>query len=131
MAAEGTRAPGPEGQDQDALAQEQCRVWRAVAEERERALEELERINQWLEADNRNREQALTQMQLKVRQLTHQLEEATRTAGPAGPPAARGLGAASGGPVQWLKVLLPRDSRRGRVARRSFRVVARLLKRAV
>jgi hypothetical protein len=64
-------------------------------------------------------------MQQKVRQLAQQLEEAARAPRPASPP-----GAAPGGPGRWLRTLLPRDSWRGRVARRGFRVAARLLKRA-
>ena len=64
-----------------ARAREQGRVWRAVAEERERALEELERVNRWLEEENARQERAVGELQGVIRQLRDQVRELGRPAG--------------------------------------------------
>jgi hypothetical protein len=106
-----------------AQAQEQGRVWRAVAEERERALEELERVNRWLEEENARQECAVGELQGVIRQLREQVRALSQPAGPPPP-----CPAPPAGLVGQLKAFFPRDSLRGRVVRQGARLARRLLK---
>jgi SAM-dependent methyltransferase len=120
-------------------AQEQLRAWRTVAQERDKALEELEHINQWLDA--KNREYAVVQEQYhkhkrdleKQRaELSHhndQLRQELDQKDQELQHASLLIGAMQA-TLSWrvarkLHLLFPRESLTGRVVRRGVRMAGR------
>jgi SAM-dependent methyltransferase len=143
---EGWAWPGSDEESAAALARalHEARSWRAVAQERDLALEELERLNEWLEKQNGRQEKSLEELGQHRDRLEQQLaglrDRNQALAGQLEQEAAQVQQAAAIlaalGPslrarvARRLKALFPVESLHGRAVRRGVRLASRVFKRS-
>jgi chromosome segregation ATPase len=127
-----------------ARARHEAGSWRAVAQERDQALEELERLNVWLENQNARQEQSLEELERHNEQLEQevaelngrnqslvgQLEQAAVQVQQAAAILAALTPSLRARLARRLRALFPQDSLHGRAVRRGMRLATRLLKRS-
>ena len=131
--------PGADEETAAALAraQHEARSWRAVAQERDQALEELERLNEWLEKSleelgqrNEQLEQQVAELHGRNQALAGQLEQAAVQVQQAAAVLAALTPSLRARLARRLKALFPHDSLHGRAVRRGVRLATRLFKRS-